>query len=235
MLNLLTPLIVAALLLVAPLHQAPQPQTARETSRQTALDRYVAAPDPAFTWKVVRELPAEGVTATLIEMTSQRWLTEQEVERPLWTHWITVARPPVLKSDIALLFITGGSLDRQPPARPPAWLVEAASETGTVTAELRLVPNQPVIFKDDPARTPRSEDDFIAYTWDKFLRTGDEKWPARLPMTKSAVRAMDAITAFAATGGPALSRSSSPAPRSAGGRRGRRRRWTSGSSPSPRR
>ena len=89
----------------------------------------------------------------------------------------------------------------QPPARPAAWLVEAARETGTVTAELRLVPNQPVIFKDDPARTPRSEDDFIAYTWNKFLRTGDEKWPARLPMTKSAVRAMDAVTAFTATAG----------------------------------
>ena len=68
-----------------------------------------------------------------------------------------------------------------------------------MTAELRLVPNQPVVFKDDPARKPRTEDDFIAYTWDKFLRTGDEKWPARLPMTKSAVRAMDAVTAFAAT------------------------------------
>ena len=67
-----------------------------------------------------------------------------------------------------------------------------------MTAELRLVPNQPVVFKDDPAKKPRTEDDFIAYTWDKFLRTGDEKWPARLPMTKSAVRAMDAVTQFAA-------------------------------------
>ena len=61
-----------------------------------------------------------------------------------------------------------------------------------MVAELRMMPNQPVMFKDDPSRKPRSEDDFIAYTWDKFLRTGDEKWPARLPMTKSAVRAMDA-------------------------------------------
>jgi PhoPQ-activated pathogenicity-related protein len=204
MIHILTPLMIAALLLLAPLHQTPQP--ARATSPQTALDRYVAAPDPSFAWKAVRELPAEGATATLIEMTSQRWLTEQEVERPLWTHWISVVRPPTLKSDVALLFISGGSNDRQPPARPPAWLVEAARETGTVTAELRLVPNQPVIFKDDPARAPRSEDDFIAYTWDKYLRTGDEKWPARLPMTKSAVRAMDAVTAFAATGGHAVSR-----------------------------
>ena len=131
-------------------------------------------------------------------MTSQKWLTEQEVERPLWTHWLTVVRPEKVTSDVALLFITGGSLERQPPSSPPAWLVDAARDTGTVTAELRLVPNQPVVFKDDPARKPRTEDDFIAYTWDKFLRTGDEKWPARLPMTKSAVRAMDAVTAFAA-------------------------------------
>ena len=41
----------------------------------------------------------------------------------------------------------------------------------------------------------------IAYTWDKFLRTGDERWPARLPMTKAVVRAMDAMTAFCASAG----------------------------------
>jgi PhoPQ-activated pathogenicity-related protein len=60
-----------------------QPATARAPSAPTALDRYVAAPDPNFTWKVVRELPAEGATATLVEMTSQQWLTDKEVERPL--------------------------------------------------------------------------------------------------------------------------------------------------------
>jgi PhoPQ-activated pathogenicity-related protein len=178
---------------------APQQPSARAGASQTALDRYVAAPDAAFAWKVLRELPAEGATATLLEMTSQRWLTEQEVERPVWTHWLTVIRPAKVTSDVALLFITGGSLERQPPAASPAWLLEAARNTGTMTAELRLVPNQPVVFKDDPAHAKRSEDDFIAYTWNKYLRTGDEKWPARLPMTKSAVRAMDAVTAFAAS------------------------------------
>ena len=178
---------------------AAQRQAPAAQPQQTALDRYVAAPDANFSWKVARELPAEGVTATLLEMTSQQWLTDKEVEKPLWTHWITVVRPAEITSDVALLFISGGSNDRQPPARPSQWLVDAARETGTVTAELRLVPNQPVVFTDDPARTPRSEDDFIAYTWDRYLRTGDEKWPARLPMTKSAVRAMDAVTAFAAT------------------------------------
>ena len=211
------PLVALATAATVPTHaQLPAPQPAPSFARasKTALDRYVAAPDGSFAWKVLRELPAEGATATLLEMTSQRWLTEQEVERPLWTHWITVVRPAgapgaKLSSDIALLFITGGSLERQPPARPPAWLVAAARDTGTITAELRLVPNQPVVFKDDPAKKPRVEDDFIAYTWDKYLRTHDDKWPARLPMTKSAVRAMDAVTAFAASpegGGQAVAR-----------------------------
>ncbi|MEP6917361.1 MAG: PhoPQ-activated pathogenicity-related family protein [Acidobacteriota bacterium] len=185
-------------IIAAPQQPAPAGASHARAS-QTALDRYVAAPDASFTWKVLRQLPAEGATATLLEMTSQRWLTEREVERPLWTHWITVVRPAQVTSDAALLFISGGSNTGRPPARPPAWLVEAARETGTVTAELRLVPNQPVVFIDDPSRKPRTEDDFIAYTWNKFLRTGDDRWPARLPMTKSAVRAMDAVTAFTAS------------------------------------
>ena len=200
------PVIAAIVVIVATSAAARKgpPHTQQATARahassQTALDRYVAAPDSNFSWKVAKQLPGEGVTATLLDMTSQKWLTEQEVERPLWTHWITIVRPEKVTSDVALLYITGGSLERQPPAAPSAWLVDAAKITGTITAELRLVPNQPVVFKDDPEKKKRSEDDFIAYTWNKFLRTGDEKWPARLPMTKSAVRAMDAVTQFAAS------------------------------------
>ncbi len=190
---------VALLVPVALASAAPRQAPSHARASETALDRYVAAPDSSYSWKVLRDLPAEGVRATLLEMTSQRWLTEKEVERPLWTHWVTIARPAQVKSDIGLLFITGGRLDRQPPKAPPAWLVEVARETGTVAAELRLVPNQPIVFKDDPEHKPRLEDDFIAYTWDHFLRTGDDRWPARLPMTKSAVRAMDTVTAFMAS------------------------------------
>ena len=177
--------------------QAPA-STARAS--ETALDRYVAAPDPAYAWTVSKTLPAgAGVTGTLIDLTSQRWLTEAEVEQPLWKHWLVVVTPDQVTSDIGFLFISGGRNDRNPPAAAAPWLAQIARDTGTVVAELRMVPNQPVIFKDDPTKKPRTEDDFIAYTWDKFLKTGDDRWPARLPMTKSAVRAMDALTAFAAS------------------------------------
>jgi PhoPQ-activated pathogenicity-related protein len=198
---LIVPFVVAftsALIAAAPEQAAPRFYPRAERSL-TALDRYVATPDPNYSWKVLRELPAQAGSATLLEMTSQKWLTEKDVEQPLWKHWVVVARPEKVTSDIGYLFISGGRLDRQPPSQAAPWMLDLARDTGTVVAELRLVPNQPIVFMDDPARKPRIEDDFIAYTWDKFLRTGDDKWPARLPMTKSAVRAMDAVTAFAAS------------------------------------
>ena len=63
----------------------------------------------------------------------------------------------------------------------------AALITGSVTAELRMVPNQPLTFAGETER--RTEDGIIAYSWDKYLRMRDETWPLRLPMTKRAMPA----------------------------------------------
>ena len=79
---------------------------------------------------------------------------------------------------------------------PPPNLTALAVDTGTVVTELRMVPNQPLTFAGETKG--RTEDSLIAYSWDKFLRGGDDNWPARLPMTKSAVRAMDSVTSFLA-------------------------------------
>jgi PhoPQ-activated pathogenicity-related protein len=73
-------------------------------------------------------------------------------------------------------------------------LASLAVATGSVLSELRTVPNEPLTFAGETRK--RSEDAIIAYSWDKYLKTGDETWPLRLPMTKAAVRAMDTITAF---------------------------------------
>jgi PhoPQ-activated pathogenicity-related protein len=160
---------------------------------QTALDRYVVAPDPSYSFKLVSTQNNGDFKTYVIDMTSQTWLSEKEVDKPVWKHWLTITVPDQVKSSTALLFINGGANDRPAPEAANPTFSAAAAITGTVVADLRGVPSEPLVFAGDKKR---SEDSLIAYTWDKYLRTGDERWPARLPMTKAAVRAMDTVQSF---------------------------------------
>jgi PhoPQ-activated pathogenicity-related protein len=163
---------------------------------ETALDRYVAKPDATYSWKVVRTVEGNPLTQFIIDLKSQTWRTAEEVDRPVWQHWLTIVKPSNVKpansaSKIAFLRITGGANGGEPPQSAEAATLRLAEATNSVVAELKMVPNQPLVLHHDGVR--RSEDDFIAYTWDQFIKTGDETWPARLPMVKSAVRAMDCV------------------------------------------
>ena len=73
-----------------------------------------------------------------------------------------------------------------------------AVSTGSIGATLKNIPNQPIIFKKDPQQKERSEDAIIAWTWKEFMEnTSDPYILLRMPMTKAAVGAMNAITDFA--------------------------------------
>lgn len=159
----------------------------------TALDEYVRKADPNYRYEVLSTVEGDGYQTFIIHMTSQQWLTEEEVNLPLWEHIMTITAPTEIVSDIGFLTISGGSRGNDLPEAAPSTDVKRALESKTVVSTLYMVPNQPLVFKDDP-ENQRTEDGIIAYTWDKFLTTADEKWPLRLPMTKSAVRAMDTIT-----------------------------------------
>lgn len=170
---------------------------APRAGRATGLDKYVNAPDPDYRYKLVKTLPGDGYTAYVLDMTSQAWRTPAEVDRNIWKHWLTIIEPAEVKGTTGFLFITGGSVNDKAPERADASHVDMALTTHSVVTELRGIPNEPLTFSDDKKR--RTEDQIIAYTWVKFLRTGDETWPLRMPMTKAAVRAMDTVTAFCAT------------------------------------
>lgn len=161
---------------------------------RTALDNYVSRPDTNYSYHLVTTVPGQGQTTFILEMTSQAWLTTNEVDRPVWKHWLLVVKPDSVTSAKSLLFISGGANDGKVPKGGDGNLTRIAVATKSVVSELKMVPNQPLVFTGESEG--RKEDSLIAYTWDKFLRTGDTKWPARLPMTKAAVRAMDTVTAF---------------------------------------
>src|SRR5262249_36585453 len=154
--------------------------------RKTVLDEYIAKPDPTYAWKVVNTIPGDGYTTFIVDMQSQSWLAPPKVDRAVWQHWLVIVKPDTVKQDTAFLTIGGGKNGGPAPGGPNPQTVAFAKATNTVAAELRMVPNQPLVFNGDG--TPRSEDDLIAYCWVKYMDTGDATWLPRLPMVKSAVR-----------------------------------------------
>jgi PhoPQ-activated pathogenicity-related protein len=171
----------------------------------TALDDYIALPDGNYSYTA----PAFGVLdyatgtrAFNLEMTSQAWREPNQVNTTVWTHWVTVVVPELDElfgptKDTALILVSDGNIGEPAPnivAPEPSQYRQLAGATRSVVVELRGVPNQPLQFADEGSG--RSEDEIIAYSWDKFLRGGDSYWPVQLPMVKSVVRCMDAVEDF---------------------------------------
>jgi PhoPQ-activated pathogenicity-related protein len=160
----------------------------------TPLDVYVATPDTNYSYALSNTIPGNGRTTFVLDLRSQVWLTTNDVNRTLWKHWLVIVVPTGVTNPQSLLYIDSGSNPGSLPTSGDSALTQIALDTRTVVSQLKMVPNQPLIFAGET--TNRTEDEIIAYTWDKYLRTGDARWPARLPMTKAAVRAMDTVTAF---------------------------------------
>jgi PhoPQ-activated pathogenicity-related protein len=162
-----------------------------KSADRTALDDYLAKPDAVYAWKVAKTVTGNPSTTTVIRLTSQQWLDESKVDRPVWEHWLVVVKPEKVKTNKAFLIISGSSNDRPMPNGADAAVERIAEATGSIVAELRMVPNQPLVFHNDGK--PRKEDDLIGYGMSQYLETGDPTWVARLPMVKSVRRAMDCL------------------------------------------
>lgn len=123
--------------------------------------------------------------------------------RSIWYHYLVVIIPDNLNTEWsanATLYVTGGSnTSPLPTAKDEDVRVASALATGsgTITGAFFQVPNEHMVFAEDPEQMSRTEDAIIAYTWDHFLKAPDEpEWLVRLPMVKSVLRAMDAMTEF---------------------------------------
>jgi len=157
---------------------------------ETALKAYLHNSDKSFKWEVQDKKKGEGVELYRILFTSQKW------RGITWRHEMFIIVPDILKFNDALLFITGGHNDNTVPSTHK-WdedLVTSLSKVSktnmTIVALLWQVPNQP-LFGD------LTEDALISYTLHNYQVDHDFTWPLLFPMTKSAIRAMDAVQKFA--------------------------------------
>jgi len=161
----------------------------KQTVPENALEKYLGRRDKSFSWTVKDSSRSEGgIKVVNLRLTSQEW------REFTWTHQLSLIVPDQVKTDAALLFITGGS-NRE---GEPNWseekelkklFSEFAANNRAVVAILRQVPNQPLY--DD-----LTEDALISYTLHNFKSDNDFTWPLLFPMVKSAVSGMDAVQEY---------------------------------------
>ena len=182
-------LIILFFVLVCTANVAPA-QKNNSVVPETALQSYLNNGDKSFNWEVQDKRDAEGVTLYRIIFTSQTW------RNLVWKHELTVMVPDDLKYKDALLFITGGSVKNGEP-NIHSWdkdeikmFSQIAITNKAVTAIVWQIPNQPIF-------DGKTEDEIISYTFHNFQDDHDYTWPLLFPMTKSAIRAMDAVQEFA--------------------------------------
>ena len=147
------------------------------------LERYVRKPETEFGWKLREKIESQpsGDRIYDLHFVSQTW------QENTWQHQLQVYQPRnVAPNSTMFLWVTGGS------ARSSyvSLGLELARKINAPVAILYNIPNQPLL------ESKLSEDDLIAETFVRYLKTKDENWPLLLPMVKGVVKAMDVLQAF---------------------------------------
>lgn len=147
----------------------------------TALDDYLGLDQPDFSWKLDHREPLTQLTRLELTLTSQRW------HDTVWRHNVRIFWPAEIGSPgAAILYVNGGANGRDPGVEHDASCLALAMLSQMPVVALFQVPNQPLLGD-------RYEDELIAETWLRYLRTEDATWPLLLPMVNSAVKAMDCV------------------------------------------
>lgn len=146
------------------------------------LQTYINKPEPAFEWQLKNKIDRElGDRIYDIQFVSQLW------QGTKWQHQLQIYRPTnAAPGTTMFLWVTGGGAA---PATVSLGL-ELARKIKAPVAFLYHIPNQPLLEGN------LREDDLIAESFVRYLKSGDENWPLLFPMVKSVVKAMDVLQAF---------------------------------------
>jgi PhoPQ-activated pathogenicity-related protein len=161
-----------------------------QVTPENALQSYLNNGDQSFKWEVQDSIQTEGARLYRLIFTSQTW------RDTAWNHELTVIVPDSVKYNDALLFITGGSINDNFQPNTHQWdesltvgMSNLAKINKAIVSIIWQVPNQ-------PRYGGKTEDELISMTLHNFQNDSDYTWPLLFPMTKSAIRAMDAIQEF---------------------------------------
>ena len=167
------------------------------STTDSLLTEYVNLEDENYSWKIQKVETHGDLTFAVIDLKSLEWLSPEQVNRPQWQHWLELYIPKQAESEIALLYVGGGRNGRPAPEFENSLEATIALQTQSVVGLLGQVPNQKLIFNKDAIE--RREDRLLAHAWTQFNAHDDPHWIPLLPMVKSVVRAMDAITEITAS------------------------------------
>lgn len=159
-------------------------------SPATAMDYYLSNDDSTYSWDVMDQYVLGDLNITVLKMISQQWRGIR------WTHEIDIICPAKPDGNEALLFISGGINDYG----LPDWrgqddgiirmMGQIAKDNNALVAIVSQVPNQPLY-------NGLAEDALIAFTLYNYREDGDLTWPLLFPMTKTVIKAMDAVQDYA--------------------------------------
>lgn len=155
---------------------------------EQALRHYVELEDEAYQWEHKESYKVGKARVHHLLLTSQKW------REYVWTHQLTLFVPEEVTTDLALLFISGGSNQDGEPrwsknSRFLSAMAELANHNKAIVTLLRQIPNQPLF-------DGKVEDELISFTLHQFTQEKDFTWPLLFPMVKGAVKAMDAVQEF---------------------------------------
>ena len=147
------------------------------------LQTYVSRAEPVFGWKLNSKSDGDQPAGRIYDLhfVSQTWQGNK------WQHQLQIYQPVGVAPNAKMfLWVAGGGARTD-----DVWLgMELARKIRAPVAFLYHIPNQPLL------EGKLFEDDLIAETLVRYLKTKDENWPLLFPMVKSVVKAMDVLQEF---------------------------------------
>lgn len=149
--------------------------------QSSPLEEFTNGSKSEFFWKHVETQEYKGGKLHTLSLISQIWQGKQ------WKHDLEIYEPKQQDYPGKAIFIITGNRSKHDEDLENAYKLGDIAKMAVVV--LYDIPNQPLFGN-------LTEDGLMAYTFVKYLETQQPDWVLLFPMTRSVVRAMDAVSEY---------------------------------------